>query len=192
MIKIQYFWSQIFKQHSNNVLQKHFLGVFSIKSIKSQVMRCRWFDVKSAVVYSDWLNFHILILSTIVHSLSKQLKSSKQLLNKKNKGWFTLVAPSESFHVPECSSGPCGSGSWPWYTRSSSRSQGSFVSPVSGLAAEGFPAQRPAGLERSPGLSVHCCDQLAIAFSWKNLDVAAAGVAPSEGSWTVESGSASC
>jgi len=54
--------------------------VFSIKSIKSQVMRCRWFDVKSAVVYCDWLNFHILILSTIVHSLSKQLKKFKKTI----------------------------------------------------------------------------------------------------------------
>ena len=54
--------------------------MFSIKSIKSQVMRCRWFDVKSAVVYCDWLNFHILILSTIVHSLSKQLEKFKKTI----------------------------------------------------------------------------------------------------------------
>ena len=77
--------------------------MFSIKSIKSQVMRCRWFDVKLAVVYCDWLNFHILILSTIVHSLSKQLKSSKQLLNKKTKGGShlaLLLRVSTSLSVP--------------------------------------------------------------------------------------------
>lgn len=60
--------------------------MFSIKSIKSQVMRCRWFDVKSAVVYCDWLNFHILILSTIVHSLSKQLKKFKKTIVEQKRG----------------------------------------------------------------------------------------------------------
>ena len=93
--------------------------MFSIKSIKSQVMRCRWFDIKSAVVYCDCLNFHILILSTIGHSLSKQLKKfKKQLLNKgKISKRFTLVVPSVGVHVhlvePGHSSGPCGSGSLP-------------------------------------------------------------------------------
>ena len=144
MIKIRYFWSQIFKQHSKYVLQKHFLGVFSIKSIKSQVMRCRWFDVKSAVVYCDWLNFHILILSTIVHSLSKQLKKFKKQ-TKERKWFFTLVSPSEVAGPDDYSSGPCGSGSLPWCTQSSSLSQGSSSGQGSAPAVEGSQARRPAG-----------------------------------------------